>query len=421
MEKLLDFFIEVGKLKRRERKGIAFYGVKNPETTAEHTFRMAIVGWFLGRTEYFNIGKIIKIILIHDLCEVYAGDITPYDGLLPKDKKERFKFVRRWPRLSEKNKKIRYLRKFNKEKKSLQKLIKNLPHKEKDEISNYWQDYEFGNSKEGRFVRQIDRAENLIEAFNCWQRDKNFPTLPWWEHADQVIDDPIILNFLKIIELKELGKRQIKKDHVNENLLTFFSELEKLKDMPRRVWVINDIKNPESVASHVFRTSVMAWILGNKKRLNTERIFKISLIHDICEIYAGDTTPYDYFLKKDANKKKALVKTWRLPDKQKKILQEKKFKKEKIALEKLTKNLSKDLRYEIMHLWLDYEKGLTKEGRFFKQVDRLENFLQAMEYRKKYKKPLQEPWWEWAKEFFDDPIVLEFIEEIAKKFHYKTK
>jgi len=421
MKELIDFFIEVGKLKRRERKGIAFYGVKNPETTAEHTFRMAIVGWFLGRTENLNIGKILKIILIHDMCEVYAGDITPYDGLLPKDAKERFKFVRRWPRLSEKKKKERYLYKFKKEKESLKKLIKGLSPKEKKEIMDYWLDYEFGQSKEGRFVRQIDRAENLIEAFNCWQRDKNFPTLPWWEHADQVIDNPIILKFLKVIELKELGKKQIKKDHINENLLVFFSELEKLKDMPRRGWVINDIKNPESIASHIFRASVMAWMLGSKQKFNIERLLKTALIHDICEVYAGDTTPYDSLLPKDAKKRKALMKTWpRLSDKEKKRLQEKKFKKEKAALEKITKNLPKDLSDEIKHLWFDYEKGLTKEGRFFKQADRLENFLQAMEYYKKYKKPPQGPWWAWAKEFFDEPLSLEFVEEIAKKFHYKN-
>ena len=38
-----------------------------------------------------------------------------------------------------------------------------------------------------------------------------------------------------------------------------------------------------------------------------------------------------------------------------------------------------------MDLWSDYEHGKTKEGRFFKQMDRLENFLQATEYWKKYK------------------------------------
>lgn len=204
MKKLLDFFCEVGKLKKIKRKGIMFYGVKDAETTAEHTFRMTILAWILGKIKKLNIEKIIKISLVHDLCEVYAGDITPYDGLLPKDKKERYNFVRKWPRLPVKIKKERYLKKLKKEEESLKKLVKNLPKEMKKEILNLWWEYELGTSKEGMFVRQIDRAENLLEAFNCWQENKKFPTKPWWQHADEVIDDPVILEFVKEIEKEEL-------------------------------------------------------------------------------------------------------------------------------------------------------------------------------------------------------------------------
>jgi putative hydrolase of HD superfamily len=204
-----------------------------------------------------------------------------------------------------------------------------------------------------------------------------------------------------------------------KDLINFFHQVGKLKDMPRRGWVINNIKNPESIADHVFRASLMAWILGSKKKLNIERVLKTALIHDICEVYAGDATPYDSILPKNAKARKELMKTWpRLSEKDKKKLREKKYKKEKGSLEKITKDLPKELSDEIRHLWFDYEKGLTKEGRFFKQADRLENFLQAMEYHKKYKNPPQGPWWEWAREFFDEPVSLEFIEEIAKKFHH---
>ena len=206
-----------------------------------------------------------------------------------------------------------------------------------------------------------------------------------------------------------------------KDLVNFFNQVGKLKDMPRRGWVINDIKNPESIAAHIFRASLMAWILGNKKKLNIERVLKTALIHDICEVYSGDITPYDSVLPQDAKKRKELMKTWpRLSEKEKKRLREKKYKREKAALEKITKDLPRELSSEIKHLWHDYEKGLTKEGRFFQQADRLENFLQAMEYYKQQKKPPQSPWWEWAREFFDDPISLEFIKEMEKKFHHKS-
>ena len=113
------------------------------------------------------------------------------------------------------------------------------------------------------------------------------------------------------------------------------------------------------------------------------------------------------------------MKTWpRFSDSEKKRLDKEKNKKERAAFEVVVKDLPRELSSEFKHLWIDYEKGLTKEGRFLRQVERLENFLQAMEYRKKYKKPPQGAWWESAKEFFDDPVSLEFVEEMAKKFHH---
>lgn len=401
---------------------MTFYGIKDPETTAEHTFRMTIVAWILGSFKKLNTEKVIKMALVHDLCEVYVGDITPYDGLLPKDKKERYDFVRKWPHLSEKEKKKRYHQKLNKEKKSLEKLIKSLPRESKEEILDLWQDYESGKSKEGRFVCQIDRAENLIEALDCWERDKNFPTKPWWQHADEVIDDPVILKFLTEIEKRELIKNG-KDDPVMSKLLNFFCRVGDLKRISRRGWILRGIKDPESIAEHTFRAAIMAWFLSKKeKNINIEKIIKMALIHDICEVYAGDTTPYDTIIPKDKNKLKELMKTWpRFTEEEKRKIAKDKHIKEKKGLEKLTSDLPKNLRIEIQNLWLDYEEGLTPEGRFFKQADRLENFLQAIEYWDKYKNFAQKPWWLQARELIDSPTLLDLMEEIDLKFHKKRK
>lgn len=206
-------------------------------------------------------------------------------------------------------------------------------------------------------------------------------------------------------------------------LVDFFNEIGNLKWMPRRGWVINDIKKPESIAGHTFRAAIMAWLLAKKKGgLNIEKIIKMALIHDLCEVYAGDTTPYDSVLPKDRKKRAEFMKTWpRLSASQRKKISVRKYKKEKKALEKLVAGLPVFLKKEIENLWLDYEKKMTPEGRFFNQTDRMENFLQALEYWKKYKKPPQKPWWLWAREFFDDPLLLDFMREADKKFHRKRK
>ncbi len=196
--------------------------------------------------------------------------------------------------------------------------------------------------------------------------------------------------------------------------------------MPRRGWVINQIKNPESIAEHTFRAAILAWVLAKRKKgINIERLLNIALVHDLCEVYAGDITPYDSVLPRSNKKLKELMKTWpRFSNSQKKKNTLKKKKKETVGLNKLLATLPPDLKSlqnEIKSLWLDYENGLSPEGRFFKQADRLENFLQALEYWKKYKKPPQQPWWLWAREFFDDPLLLDFIEEMDGKFHKERR
>lgn len=209
-----------------------------------------------------------------------------------------------------------------------------------------------------------------------------------------------------------------------KDILNFFTEIGKLKKMPRRGWVIRGIKNPESIAEHTFRVAIMAWVLAEEKgeNLNIEKVLKMALIHDICEVYAGDTTPYDSMLNKKNVNKKELFKTWpRLSVKEKQRLKDKKFKKEKESLEKLTKELPQKLKTEIKNLWIDYEDGLSKEGRFFKQTDRVESFLQSTEYWEKNKKLPQGSWWVQAKESYDDPALLKLIDNIDKKFHNKHK
>jgi len=208
MKNILHFVINVGKLKNIYRKGITFYGVKNPETTNDHVFRTAIIALVLTPRKKLNLEKVLKIALIHDLCKVYAGDITPYDGFLPKDKKERYQFVRKWPRLLKREKEKWAAKKFEKEYSSLKKLISKLPKRLKKEILTLWTDYTKWKTPEGKFVYQLDMAENLVEALEHREKNKKFPTQPWWEHADEVIDDPILLKFLKEIEKEELKKNQ---------------------------------------------------------------------------------------------------------------------------------------------------------------------------------------------------------------------
>jgi len=207
-----------------------------------------------------------------------------------------------------------------------------------------------------------------------------------------------------------------------DKIIEFFINIGKLKTIPRQGWVLRGIKNPESIAEHSFRAAIMAWILAEQKhkKLNLEKLLKMALVHDMCDIFAGDTTPYDSILPKNNKERQEILKTWpRFSEGDKKKLSEEKYKKEILGLEKLIKDLPNKLKNEIKNLWLDCEKGLSPEGRFFGHTNKLENLLQATEYWKAGKNPSLKSFWIQARELHDDPTILEFIDQIDKEFYKK--
>ena len=177
-------------------------GIKNPETIAAHTFRMTIMAWILCCHKNLDLNKVLKMSLIHDICEVFSGDTTPYDKILPKDKKQWKKVLDKWPRLSQKEKNKFFISKYRKEYQGLQKIISNLPKNFKKEIKDLWNDYENGLTGEGRFVRQLDRIENLLQALEYWEKGEKFSIYPWWVQIEELIDDPTLFKFMKILEKK---------------------------------------------------------------------------------------------------------------------------------------------------------------------------------------------------------------------------
>ena len=74
----LDFFRIVGKSKRLPRTGWVREKVKNPESVAEHSFRVGVLAMVLSDKLGNNLDKekLMKMALLHDLGEVITGDIV---------------------------------------------------------------------------------------------------------------------------------------------------------------------------------------------------------------------------------------------------------------------------------------------------------------------------------------------------------
>ncbi len=139
-------------------------------------------------------------------------------------------------------------------------------------------------------------------------------------------------------------------------LLSFLHEIGKLKQLLRKGWVRHNIPQPESVAAHSFRLSLMAQILAPALGLDVGRCLQMAIIHDIAESQIGDITPHDP------------------------ITPQKKIEIEHQAMQNLI-NLLPD-RATILNLWQEYLAQETLESKFVNQLDKLEMVLQAKEYQK---------------------------------------
>jgi len=208
-----------------------------------------------------------------------------------------------------------------------------------------------------------------------------------------------------------------------KNVLEFIITVGKLKKMPRTIWSLIGIKDPERVSGHIFSLTLMAWLLGKRdKRLNMEKLLKMSLCHEMAAVRTQDlVTPYRKALPKDEQKRKKIFEKWpRLfqKEKQKKFKQD--YKKEKAALKKLTKKLEPALREEMLQLFDEYKKLSSVEARFLNQLNVLVVLLEGIQYQKENPQLSIDFLWEWTYEKCDNSLCLDFIEELKKKF-YKNK
>jgi putative hydrolase of HD superfamily len=141
-----------------------------------------------------------------------------------------------------------------------------------------------------------------------------------------------------------------------QNLIKFLEITGILKQTERTGWVDVGVYQPESVADHTFRTAALCMLYADMEALDTLKLVRMALIHDLPEAVIGDLTPSQ----KTAESKE----------------------KEENAMNQILSLLPKEHRETYLAVWREYQEGKTREAKAVRQLEKIEMALQAKEYEK---------------------------------------
>lgn len=182
----------------------------------------------------------------------------------------------------------------------------------------------------------------------------------------------------------------IYKRPANENMrddLKLIKDIGKVKKVRRAGWVREGIRDAESVADHSFRVAVMALVFGQQLGVDTNKLIKMALVHDIAEGIKGDK----------------IVERGIQIDGQ---AQEQKSREEIETLRQIFADIT--IVEELINLQSDKN---SNEGKVLRQLERLEMAVQALEYEEEYGKDLSE-FFENASHHIFHPYLKEILETV---------
>jgi putative hydrolase of HD superfamily len=174
-----------------------------------------------------------------------------------------------------------------------------------------------------------------------------------------------------------------------ENSESIFEFILKLKTVSRAGWKKKaGIIHPESVADHAYSVAAIAMILSDAKNLDTGKILKMAILHDLAESIVGDLTP------EDASKSK-------------------KMRLENSAMKKILSLFDARTKKQYWFIWMQYQKNSSKEAKLLHDVDKLEMALQAKVYSKSYEQQKLAPFFDSAKKHIRDSDIKKILGRIS--------
>ncbi len=151
IEQTLAFIVEIEKLKRVLRKTKPV-GLDRYENSAEHSWHVCMTAMLLKdySNQDIDINRVIRMLLIHDLGEIDAGDTIVYESQSAEVKAQELK--------------------------GIQRLFDLLPNDKAEEFISLWQEFEAGETPDAAYAKAVDRVPPLLHNIygdgHSWKKHK---------------------------------------------------------------------------------------------------------------------------------------------------------------------------------------------------------------------------------------------------------
>ncbi len=133
----LDFLRRAERLKDTLRSGHTSGG--REESVAEHSWRLCLMALVVGeQLADVDVGRLIKMCIVHDLGEAIHGDIPAPEQVEVDDKARQ-------------------------ERLDLMDLLSALPAVQQREIVDLWDEYEAAQTPEARMAKALDKLETILQ------------------------------------------------------------------------------------------------------------------------------------------------------------------------------------------------------------------------------------------------------------------
>ncbi|HAS6970810.1 HD domain-containing protein [Vibrio parahaemolyticus] len=191
LEKQLALLIELDKLKSVLRRSRVKSAEGRLENSGEHSWHVALMAVLME--EHANapvdIYRVMKMLLIHDVVEIDAGDTFVYDTAATKEQAE-------------------------KEIKAAERLFGMLPTDQGQELLALWQEFEAAQSDDAKYAKALDRLIPMLLNYHnngqSWKENSvtreqaltinkriEFGSVTLWDKAKELIEEATEKGWLK--------------------------------------------------------------------------------------------------------------------------------------------------------------------------------------------------------------------------------